>query len=700
MTKDIIFVILSATNILISLFLSLVALFKAKKNKANQYLIFFLFNLTIYACHFIVMPFADTKEKMILLISSMHIFVLFITLFFYHFTLHFLNSYDKHKKILITGYSLAILFIPFLFTKFFIKDIVYYDYLEFYRVPGILFHIFLAFFFLYYIISLSLLVIHHKKESGIKKEQIKYIIFGSLIGVLVGSSIYLKWYGINVPPYNGLGIYIMAITTLYAIVAHRLMDIKLVLKKSSVYIASFVTVLLVVSPIEMFLNTENEKLYTLFYIISILIALLIFPIVKKFYFKLANKYFFTSSFDVSKVISNLNTQVESTLDIQTICEYISRTLINDLKVKAVAFLSYNKAKDLYQLTYNKNFKLGKIKEFKNDKFLSLAYSKKDKIIIVDELKIHDTNQFKETYAMLIKFNISILIPLKIHGKTIGLITLSEKESGDIFNSDDLALLELISSLAATNMKNAELYSDIKEKNTYLQELVDIKGDFLRIINHQLNTPLSIMRMGLSAYREKTIDAEESLNYISSGLERMSNTLNYFWDAYNLEGKRKDSYPKNVSIKPLIVKIIEQKKKSKIIRNKNIEFKFVESKNKLKDVFCDPDQITHALNMIIDNSLHYTKDGIITISFKEISINNKDYLKIFVRDTGIGIAEEYRKEIFNKFFRGKNAVLMYPDGSGLGLYIASKIIKNNNGILKLEKNIDDVGSLFSVSLPIA
>jgi signal transduction histidine kinase len=86
---------------------------------------------------------------------------------------------------------------------------------------------------------------------------------------------------------------------------------------------------------------------------------------------------------------------------------------------------------------------------------------------------------------------------------------------------------------------------------------------------------------------------------------------------------------------------------------------------------------------------------VNISLEE---HKKDYIKIIITDTGVGIPPEDMDKIFQKFFRGSNVVRLEPNGSGLGLYITKNIIKQHGGDISVDSELGR-GTKFSVVLPI-
>lgn len=103
-------------------------------------------------------------------------------------------------------------------------------------------------------------------------------------------------------------------------------------------------------------------------------------------------------------------------------------------------------------------------------------------------------------------------------------------------------------------------------------------------------------------------------------------------------------------------------------------------------------------ILLDNAVKYTKSGTITLKLSQPT--KKLYCS--VRDTGVGIEEDKRKVIFERFYRDRNdrnENLSGTPGLGIGLYIAIKIIKYMKGSIKLKNNPEGEGTEFIVEVPI-
>ena len=119
--------------------------------------------------------------------------------------------------------------------------------------------------------------------------------------------------------------------------------------------------------------------------------------------------------------------------------------------------------------------------------------------------------------------------------------------------------------------------------------------------------------------------------------------------------------------------------------------------KIPSIIADPERIEQVLLNILNNARIYSYDeSVITISVEYLG----EFFKIEITDLGVGIARDEQDYIFERFFRGKNAVNVNSAGTGLGLSIARTLTEMHGGNIKVESSgIPGEGSTFTIMLPI-
>ncbi|MCK4891832.1 MAG: HAMP domain-containing histidine kinase, partial [Candidatus Pacebacteria bacterium] len=240
--------------------------------------------------------------------------------------------------------------------------------------------------------------------------------------------------------------------------------------------------------------------------------------------------------------------------------------------------------------------------------------------------------------------------------------------------------------------------ELEDANQRFKELLEMKNEFLHITSHQLRTPLTAIRGMLSMWYEGDFEdlpkreKSKMLKRILASADRLNNITNDMLDALELEGGFLKFQFKPVSIVKIIKETTNTLKPN--FDKKNIYIK-LETNLKVSDVEVEPNYIRQVFMNVIDNACKYTKKGGVSISIKK---ENK-YIKVIIKDTGIGISKVDQKKIFEKFTRGKNAISENASGSGLGLFIARKIVNEHGGKIEIESKGVGKGSTVKIYLKI-
>ncbi len=117
-------------------------------------------------------------------------------------------------------------------------------------------------------------------------------------------------------------------------------------------------------------------------------------------------------------------------------------------------------------------------------------------------------------------------------------------------------------------------------------------------------------------------------------------------------------------------------------------------DKIPPMKLDRQKMKMALRNLVDNAIKYShRHSTIDISVAKV----KNNIEIAVQDYGIGMSDETKEKMFTKFFRGKEATIVEPTGSGLGLYIIRSIVKKHGGDVRCDSKLNE-GTRFTITLP--
>jgi len=235
-------------------------------------------------------------------------------------------------------------------------------------------------------------------------------------------------------------------------------------------------------------------------------------------------------------------------------------------------------------------------------------------------------------------------------------------------------------------------------NLTREKMIDkLKSEFISIAAHQLRTPLSaikwVIKMILDGDTGKLNQEQQKLLF--KGYQSNERIINLVNDMLNVsrieEGRFGYSFKSEDFFKTLKFYIDSLEN---LIKQKSIKLT-VEKTSKLPNVYMDKQKMGLVLQNLLENAVKYTPEfGKITITLEA----GKKFLKVKIKDNGVGIPEKDKAKLFSKFFRAENVVRMQTEGSGLGLFIAKNVIKKHGGEITLESK-EGNGTEFIFTLPL-
>ena len=640
--------------------------------------------------------------------------VVFMPAFQYHFSLLVTSSNKTRKIMLKIAYALSVVFLFFSRSDYFVSGVYHYRWGA-HTIAQIGHHFFLAFFF-FYIFALLYNFYRYFRDSDLQSEKYRMVYFAVSFAILnlIGGLGYLPAYKVNVYPISLLAPLAFSILIAYAIIVHRLMDIKLALRRSFVYISSVLAIVIPASAILYLTDFYFPKYLILISLAVLVLAVSVFSPTRDYYYRIANKYFFSSLYDVREVITKLSDGLRSTLDVTEVYNFISRTLIGTFHTKAVGVLNYDAVSGQYAVQFNSGFLLGDRKIFSGDKILQEEYIKKSKIVVVEEIKSVAYERHKEMIDTLMGLGAAVVVPLNIKDEMLGVMVLGNKESGDMFNDEDLRTLETVASQAAIAIKNAQLYGEtrgfsvtlqkeverqtkqLKEANVELQKLDKAKSDFISIASHQLRTPLTAIKGFTSmilegSYGRVTNVVRDKLEKIFESTERLVRLVNDLLDLSHMEGGGMEYNFAKVDFDAMVRSVVEEL--TPPAEKKKLKFKWRTPDENIW-VWADEQKLRQVVMNLIDNAIKYTPQGAVDVILERVDGN----VQMSVKDTGMGMKKSELANLFQKFVRGTEAPRYYTEGAGIGLYVAKQLIEAQKGEVWAESPGEDKGSTFFVKMP--
>ncbi len=238
--------------------------------------------------------------------------------------------------------------------------------------------------------------------------------------------------------------------------------------------------------------------------------------------------------------------------------------------------------------------------------------------------------------------------------------------------------------------------ELQKANTELRGLDQAKSDFISVVAHQLRTPLSALKWTLSLFNsgdvgELSDEQKQYMKKMGETNDHMIKLVNDLLDANSVEvGQLSYSFGP-VQVEEVIEDAIEEL--AAFAKKREVSLAY--TKQPLPTVRADAERLHSALQNLIDNAIKYSRAGGAIAVTAEIA---GQMLRVNVADQGIGIPEEQKAHVFERFFRARNAIKAENGGTGLGLFIVKKIIEDHGGTIRFVTR-ENAGSTFTVELPL-
>lgn len=233
-----------------------------------------------------------------------------------------------------------------------------------------------------------------------------------------------------------------------------------------------------------------------------------------------------------------------------------------------------------------------------------------------------------------------------------------------------------------------------------EELMRLKEQFLANMSHEIRTPLGTIIGFNEQLQKSSLNAAQRLytDTIDKASGHLLGLVNDILDLSKIEAGRFTLEKVRFNLNDLITEICHSFSLKAKEKNLNTWCEVVPELN--RELLGDPFRIRQVLINIVGNALKFTEQGFVSVRAYIISNNEKlVVVRIAVSDSGIGIAEEKQKEIFEYFSQADSGTARKYGGTGLGLAISRRIIELHDGSISL-KSVPGEGSTFTIELPLA
>lgn len=634
--------IISATCCLILVF---IIYFKAPKNSTRK--LYLLFNmaslpLIITSC---VMWGINNKALVVMINRVANLFAAFFPVLFVHLVYTLIKSKIK-KPLLVFSYTAAVIICILTPTTLFIKDFTPYKNLYFLPVLGPVYTVFIIYLYSILAIAYVDLYIKTRKARGIEKTRLLLFAFGSALGFIGLTAFYMLMYRVDIfwasIPHDLFIIAYLSIIS-YAIIRHKLMDIEVIIRKTLVFtgLLIFIFTILILPTLilqeHIFRNAGfGGKIAGL--AISGIIIILTMRRIEAFLMNVTDKYLFQKKYDYKELVKIFTSEVLTVLDLKRLVD-----------------LTVSKLKTVIRLDSCK------LEVFDNVNRPSLPHK-----------EAADAGE-------------TLTIPLILNNDIIGMLHLGKKKSDESYNQDDLDVLIPLSKALAIAISNAQLFDELgkTQAETAQKDKMATVGTLAAGMAHEIRNPITTIKIFSDYLPEKLNEEGFVSKYKDMVVKQVDKIDHIIQTMIDFSGDSATSAPESVSLNEVVDELITLMSLSRELGT-SIEF----IKNippSLPDILVNRKELDEIILNLTQNAMNAIKDkGSITFQAEE----GAECVKLSVKDTGCGMADNTIKHIFSPFFTTRSS------GFGLGLFIVNDLVKRNSGKISLESEVGK-GTTFKI-----
>lgn len=588
------------------------------------------------------------------------------------------------------------------------------------RVDAFLYSIYAVYFNVAFMITFGQFFMHLRSSKGHLHQQVFYVFIGTLFNASVSlvTNLALPIFGNTDLIWVGPASSIFYIGTVsFSIVKHQLFDIKLAAVRTIAYIGALLTLSAVyylsAYLFSMFVFNGGSRKAVSVSPVNIILALglaFLFQPIKRFFDRTTNSIFYRQQYNSEEFFARFSELLSSTTDLRGLLERASHQLATTFKADQAFFFVYYADE-----TVSHHMSAG-----------TTGHSR----LTIDDARLLDDyiSQTNATIFMvdfmtdnlrvrrlLKQHHISVVMTLRHGDTTTGYVFLGEHLSG-AFTKRDLNVLSTVSNELVIAIQNALSLQELKDLNATLKQRIDVatkqlrasnaqlkrldqvKDEFMSMASHQLRTPLTSIKGYLSMVLEGdagklTAQQRKLLVEAFNSSERMVRLIADFLNVSRLQtGKFLiDKTPFDIG-----EAVKQETANLQLIAESHTMRLHLDLESTPLSVVADEQKIRQVVMNLIDNAIYYSHpNSIILVKVERIG----DDASFTVTDTGIGIAEKDQPKLFTKFFRAENARKQRPDGTGVGLYLARRVVGAHDGKIILS-SIEGKGSTFGFQLPLA
>ncbi|MFA5995567.1 MAG: ATP-binding protein [Patescibacteria group bacterium] len=579
---------------------------------------------------------------------------------------------------------------------------------------GYFVYVYIIYFIFLFLLAIYYFIQQYSNATAIQKRQILYIAISFIIGIVLAFTINLIIpIIVGKPAYNHIGVFATLIVIggmSYSIIKHRLFDIQIQAQRLINTILPVILTIAIVTILAYLFHDFTTIAPVTIGIIVIFTAIVLHALLEYIFNTTCLGYIlFSSTFRFHTALTQLSNTASTITDFELLINSIERVFLLQ-HIQGFAFVVIDdQIKRTYHIYKAKNIPLAKLGIWTESALHQFVYDyfvKTKETLVISELPYLSSPIHTKLQQAFAPLTDGVCIPLILSNDLVGFIILGSKQRNTAYTSEDITVFTKISPALAMAVTKSILFTQYRnrvdeltrERNNLklsITELQRMKEEFLHIVDHQFNTPLSIIRSAFAMIEEGDVGVQEIQSYIkgvSPRIKEFQSIVQGMLDAAHLEGNTANMNFAPVNVATVLQTVIQQLQP--LAQAKLVKLNVTVQPN-LPRITSDPEKFTTVLSALIHNAIVYGHDGIVTITATQ---QPNGHVQIQIQDQGRGFDVEEAKHIGEKFYRGKNIIDYHANGSGLGVHNAKKIVIASGGTLTFTSAGVNKGSCFTINLP--
>jgi len=495
------------------------------------------------------------------------------------------------------------------------------------------------------------------------------------------------------------------LTFAISIVRYHLLNIDFIFNRSTVYVLVIGLLLLVyaavVGAIALVVQLVTVKISLLVSAFAAVVVAVLFEPLRKAVQKFVDRRFFHVRYDYRLAQREFSRQMGQCVDVQALARLLLTRLDELLQPgRTELYLRKEGPRKRWQKTAD----AGRLTSAESTllKFLRETARQTLNPLVAEARFVEPGISFVPADEEIFRANgLALTVALRMpNARTVGFLALGPKKSGALYGHEDIDLLKTVAQQSAATIERIRLQNDLILQHAEAQrlnELNRLKSFFVSSVSHDLQTPLTSIRMFAELLRTKrNLSARkrnEYLDIICGESERLSRLIRNLLDFSRMERGAKTYDFKPQDLAEIVRSVLRSM--DYLLRQHRFET-HVELPDAPLVIHADGDAVIEALENLISNAVKYSSGK------KELYLTlrrNGQYAEVAVRDKGIGIAPQEQQRIFETYYRANDPQVQAMGGAGLGLSLVKQIMEAHNGQVNVH-SAPGKGSTFTLRFPLA